>query len=373
MRVGVDGHLLAANQAALALMGAHELSDVVGHSLTERIVPKQGTAWQEFAERVWNGAPGSIECDITTVSGAPKSVLFQAVPLPGHPDEVRSLLLTARDMSANRRLEDTLEQQDDVARLTQTLVEHDQLTTLLTTRADAARAEQQRTVALLEEREAEYKRELAVARAQFAAAQAETADLKTSLERRETASHQLVTEQAAEHARLQQAAAAARERALGLEQQAKQLADQRAELDAALQASAADTADLKALLKQHDSVVTELRNKLVNAAAERQRLNTLLEHRDVDTVKALADQKLELKILRENIRSVEPLAAAGRLAIEMQGELQDLLMQVEQRTARLIERCSLDAVDRSEIENLRVETARAASLARQVASLKTKA
>jgi hypothetical protein len=110
----------------------------------------------------------------------------------------------------------------------------------------------------------------------------------------------------------------------------------------------------------------------VNAAAERQRLNTLLEHRDADTVKALADQKLELRILTENIRSVEPLAAAGRLAIEMQGELQALLMQVDERTARLIERSSLDAVDRSEIEHLRGETARAASLARQVASLKTK-
>ena len=42
MRVGVDGELLAANQAALSLLGTQELTDVVGQSLTQRlaIVPE---------------------------------------------------------------------------------------------------------------------------------------------------------------------------------------------------------------------------------------------------------------------------------------------------------------------------------------------
>lgn len=408
MRVAVDGELLAANQAALALLGAQELSDVVGHSLTQRLAPNHGTEWSNFADRVWHGAPGSFECDVTTIPGDSKSVLFQAVPLPGHPDEIRSLLLTARDVSANRRLETALEQRDaiaavpdlrgeldamraeraraeaslaeqdgnqqrlaaehaaEVARLTQTLTEHHQLTTLLTSRSDAARVEQQQTAALLEQREAEHARELDAVQAQLAGALAETLALKTSLERRGTESQQLVTEHEVERARLQQTAAAERERAQDFEQQVKQLADERTELEAALNASVADTADLKALLQQHQNAVTDLRNKLVNAAVERKRLTTLVDQRDADVVKALADQKLDLKILTENMRNVEPLAAAGRLAIEVHGELQAFLAQIEERAGRLIERCALEAVDRHEIEQLRIDTVRAASLARQV-------
>lgn len=415
MRVAVDGELLAANQAALALLGAQDLADVVGHSLTQRLAPNHGTEWSNFADRVWHGAPGSFECDVTTVSGDSKNVLFQAVPLPGHPDEVRSLLLAARDMSTNRRLEMALEQRDaiaavpdlrgdldqaradlealrveraraeasfaeqdanqqrlaaehaaEVARLTQTLTEHHQLTTLLTSRSDAARVDQQKTATLLEQREAEHARGLDAVQAQLAAALAETLELKTSLERLGTESQQLVTEHEVERAKLQQAVAAEHGRAQGLEQQVTQLADERTEVEAALNAALADTADLKALLQQHQNSVADLRNKLVNAAMERKRLTTLVEQRDTDVSKALADQKLELKILTENMRNVEPLAAAGRLAIEVHGELQAFLAQIEERAARLIERCALEAVDRGEIEQLRIDTARAASLARQV-------
>jgi len=39
----------------------------------------------------------------------------------------------------------------------------------------------------------------------------------------------------------------------------------------------------------------------------------------------------------------------------------------------LLQRCSLEAIDRSEIEHLRRETARAGSLLRQLQSPKTKA
>jgi PAS domain S-box-containing protein len=409
MRVAVDGQLLAANEVSLALLGAQELADVVGKSLTERIAPSHVTEWNEFAKRVWDGARGSIECDITTVSGAQRSVLLQAVPLLDHPDGIPSLLLTVRDVSANRRLETTL-------------VEEHQLTTLLTSKADFARAEQQKTAAFLAQREAEYDRvlaertaerdrlqqalaekqgasqtfereasELGAARAQLAAALAESAELKTSLERRQAEYQHLVAAQEAERAQLQQAAAAERDRAHGFEQQANQFADERAQLEAALEAAAEDTTDLKTLLQQHETTVKDLRNKLVNAAAERTRLTTLLEHRGAEdprstadragadrareeaarALKAFADQKLELQILTQNIRTLEPLAATGRLAAEVRAELQEFLAQIEQRAGRLIERCSLESIDRREIESLRIDTARAASLARQMISPKT--
>jgi PAS domain S-box-containing protein len=579
IRVGVDGLLLAANEAALALFGTQELSEVVGHNLTERIDPNRGTEWQAFAARVWEAGPGSLECEINIVAGAPKSVLFQAVPLHDHPDQVRSLLLTARDVSGHRRLETALEHHDavspardlraelaqalaeldalrteralaetsrteseanrqrlaaahaaevarfaqalaeldalrteralaetsrteseanqqrlaaahaaEIARLTRTLTEHHQLTTQLKNSADEARAEQQRIAALLEQRDAEREQRdaeqkqrdaeqtqrdaeqtqrdaeqtqrdaeqtqrdaeyarlaaqglaeqarlqraladeqsraqalereareldearteldgvrtefaaartaLDAARTEIAAALAEGMDLKTSLERRDTQYQRLVTEQAVERATLQRATEAERERAHGFEQQAKQLADGQTELQAALEASAADTADLKALLQQHENALKDLRSKLVNAAGERKRLDTLLKERDAeqrrlavdhaaeradadkaredaarkhaDLAKSIANQKLELQILTENMRKVEPLAAAGRLAAEVHGELQGFLAQIEQRAGRLIDRCSLEAIDRHEIEGLRIDTARAASLARQV-------
>lgn len=620
MRVAVDGHLLAANEAALALFGAQELADVVGHSLVDRIAASSLAEWSGFAERVWDEGPGSTECVVVTVPGAQKSVLFQAVPLPGHPDEIRSILLTVRDLSTSHRLETALEHHDveptrdlraelaqavaeldtlraergradaaladhaahqqrlatehasEVARLSQTLVEHHQLTTILTNRGNEARAEQQRLAALLEqregelgrlvadrtgerdrvqkalvsekarsqtlerdareldaaraewqrtavlidEREAEFKRliaertaerdrlqraiadeqargqtlerdarevdaaraeqqrlaalleqrdaeleqrdaereqrdaelkqrdaereqrdaesrrliaeheaeharlqqaiadehdraealerearELDGVRAQLAGAAAEKAELKASLERRDTEYQQLVTEQALERAQVQQAAAAERDRALAFEQQAKQLADERTKLEASFDATSADTSDLKALLQQHEKALKDLRSKLVNAAGERTRLDTLLKQRGAEAqrlakeraaeratydqareeavrqhaeiVKALADQKLELQILTENMRKVEPLAAAGRLAAEVHRELQTSLAQIEQGAGRLIERSSLEAIDRGEIEKLRIETARAALLARQVVPAKTQA
>jgi len=318
----------------------------------------------------------------------------------------------------------------EVVRLKQALVEDHQLAAILTSRVDAARVEQQRTAVQLEQRTAECERlvgertaerarlqqEIADeherartfereargfddVRAQVTVTLAETADLRASLERRETEYQRLLAEQATERADLQQAAAAERELCQGLERQVKEFAEVQLRLEVALDSAVADTADLKALQTEAQSVVKDLRSKLVNAAAERTRLDTLLKQRDASEqqsaeqreaeranaeraredavrkhaaiVKALADQKLELEILTENIRSVEPLAAAGRLAAEVHEELLAFLAQIELRAQSLIERCALESIDRSEIETLRIETARAALLARQVISPKT--
>ena len=102
----------------------------------------------------------------------------------------------------------------------------------------------------------------------------------------------------------------------------------------------------------------------VRADADKAREEAAQKHAEL--VKALADQKLELQILTGNIRKVEPLAAAGRLAAEVHGELETFLAQIEARAGRLIEGCSLDASERPEIEELRIDTARAASLVRQI-------
>ena len=64
MRVDLEGQFLAVNQAGLNLLGAQGLEEVLGTSVTERISTTNGGQWTEFARRVWNGAPGSLECSL---------------------------------------------------------------------------------------------------------------------------------------------------------------------------------------------------------------------------------------------------------------------------------------------------------------------
>jgi hypothetical protein len=100
MRVDLEGQFLAVNQAGLSLLGAQGLGDVLGTSVTERIT--NGGDWTEFARRVWSHAPGSLECSLMRGPSSIQTILFHAIALPDHPDQIPSLLLTARDLSDSR-------------------------------------------------------------------------------------------------------------------------------------------------------------------------------------------------------------------------------------------------------------------------------
>jgi hypothetical protein len=102
MRVDLEGRFLAVNKAALNLLRADTLAEALTTSVTERITATNGAHWTEFAQRVWNGAPGSLECSLIHESGVDQSILFHAIALPDHPDQIPSLLLTARDLSDSR-------------------------------------------------------------------------------------------------------------------------------------------------------------------------------------------------------------------------------------------------------------------------------
>src|SRR2546427_5377696 len=79
MRVGTDGVLLAVNEAALSLLAGTDLSEVLGTTLPERIVPEQQSSWNEFSLRVWTDGSGSHECDIVGPSGSARPVMLQGV------------------------------------------------------------------------------------------------------------------------------------------------------------------------------------------------------------------------------------------------------------------------------------------------------
>ena len=85
--------------------------------------------------------------------------------------------------------------------------------------------------------------------------------------------------------------------------------------------------------------------------------------------KTLADQRVELDEWREAARGLEPLAAAGRLALHISRELHEMVASLDDRARFLLSVSSLDATHRPEVEQLRVEAMRAASLARQLTTV----
>ncbi len=145
MRVGVDGVMLAVNDAALGLLDAPELAGLLGRPIAERISPEQVAHWPEFAARVWANGAGSFECSLLDRAGVGRPTLMQAVALRDHYDGIDSLLVSARDVSAPRELERSLHESEG------------ELATLNAVRAEleAARAREQVLVARLAEVETE--------------------------------------------------------------------------------------------------------------------------------------------------------------------------------------------------------------------------
>src|SRR4051812_23530146 len=109
MRVGVDGVLLALNDAALGLLDSSDLASLLGRPISERLGEAHVAQWPEFAGRVWSDGAGSFECGLVDRAGLVRTVLLQAIALREHHDGIDSLLVAARDVSGSRELERTLQ------------------------------------------------------------------------------------------------------------------------------------------------------------------------------------------------------------------------------------------------------------------------
>lgn len=120
MRVGADATVLAVSDAALTLIGARELGQVLDTNFTERLDAETAAGtWAEFVERVSAGGSGSAECDMIDLAGVSRAVIMLGVALPNHPDGRSSLLVTVRDISTARRLEASLHEQEQLRRAVQ--------------------------------------------------------------------------------------------------------------------------------------------------------------------------------------------------------------------------------------------------------------
>ena len=105
MRIGADGTILAASDAALRLIGVASGAEALGRDSADFISPGLRGRWRTFVAGVARGCPASMECEIAASTGARHTTLFHGVPIPDHPDGVASLAVAARAVSAQRHLE----------------------------------------------------------------------------------------------------------------------------------------------------------------------------------------------------------------------------------------------------------------------------
>jgi hypothetical protein len=251
MRLGADGTVLAANDAALALLGVASGAQALGQSFVTWVPPDQRERWQAFAAGVVEGGAASIECEIHVHAGERLPTLFQAVPLTEHPDGIASMAVAARAVARQHQLEADLETRSQALAA-----------------ADAARraAEVRGARALADVRQLEIALEAFAARQQQAAGDRNGPELErlaAMLENREAAIREseqrerdAVTQRDALQARLKDALASCEEREASL----RQLETAHADLAAAHAAAAAEHDRLMSALREQASRLGALAN-----------------------------------------------------------------------------------------------------------------
>lgn len=420
LRAGIDGLLLAVNEAGLRLLGGESLPQVLGTRLTKLIIPRQHEEWNEFAARVRTGVSGSIECELTDLVGMRRTILLQGVPLLDHADGVPSMILTARDLSAPRRLEAALRESaitrelDDLQKELQGVSEPPQGEGALTERqidlrpavapaiAEAERiqirqalAEEHEAVLLLKEREAQQL--LDTVRAELEQARAEQQRLTTLLGDREIGHERVLAAHAAERTQLQQTLADEHQLALLLkEREGRLLLDSaRTELEQAraeqqrltMLLDEREVAHQRALaahaaaVAEHTAAQAQLRQTLAEEhqlalVLKEQEARQLLDGARIELERALAEQQRLATLLEE--RDIDHQRAVAELAAE-RAQLQQTLVEEHQLALLLKEREGRQLLDnvRTELERADVmlaeqaakradgEEALAASMARQ--------
>jgi len=284
VRLAKDGTFLAVNEAGLAALNAERLDQVLGTSFLKLLPEEERPNVSVFIERVISGHRGSIEVDLTGLTGTRHTMQLHASPHPGAPDGIDSVLATVRDITEARRLEQSLV--ESMARQAELAAAHD--------------AEQARLTAALNE--------VRQAQSDGAASSSQLAELEKQL-------HQALEERAAvtkrNAAEIEGLTEALEERTRISEEQSARLA-QYAELEKTLKSEATElagrqealTADLDVLRKEY-----ELLQKSAGASdAEREAQRAQLEKGQADAAQAQAD----VQVLKDALN--EAIAEQGRLA-----------------------------------------------------------
>jgi PAS domain S-box-containing protein len=104
-RVKGDGTFLAVNDAALSILGAERLEQVLGTSLLDRVAPASRESCRVFLSRVAAGDRGSTEVEFIGLGGLGHTLELHATTHPVSHDGASSVLVTLRDITEYRRLE----------------------------------------------------------------------------------------------------------------------------------------------------------------------------------------------------------------------------------------------------------------------------
>jgi PAS domain S-box-containing protein len=108
IRLAKDGTFLAVNEAGLSALGAERLDQVLNTSFLNLLSDEDKKTVSAFIDRVISGQRGSVEIDLTALTGTHHTMQLHASPHPGAPDDIASVLATLRDITESRRLEQSL-------------------------------------------------------------------------------------------------------------------------------------------------------------------------------------------------------------------------------------------------------------------------
>lgn len=250
-RVGKDGTFLAVNEAGLAMFGASTLDQVLGTTLYDLLSAEERKTSKAFLERVVAGHRGSVEVELRGLTGRQHTLELHAAPHPGAPDGLASALVTFRDVTEARRLEQSLV--EAMARQTEQEATHEIERSRLQAELESVRASLEGRAVQEDEQVGALERRLAEAEARHAEVNerqaAEIAGLTEALDEQ----GRIIAEQTARLARL-----------AALEAEHAEL---RRENEALAARTGGDTETLRAAL--HEARTEQTR--LAEALAERER------------------------------------------------------------------------------------------------------
>ena len=110
--LAADGTLQDMNQAGLDIIDADDLPQVVGLAIADLVTPAYRPQFEALTRQVFDGAPGHLEFEISSLKGANRWLETHAVPLADARGEVVSLLGVTRDISERKQAETALRESE---------------------------------------------------------------------------------------------------------------------------------------------------------------------------------------------------------------------------------------------------------------------
>ena len=340
-RVGApDGTFLAVNDAALSMLGAERLEQVLGTRLFDLFDEAQRDTCRDFLTRVAAGERGSIEADLTSLSGSRHTVQIHAVPHPQPVDGLPSALCTFRDFTEHRRLEAAVV--ENVARPADE-AQLQRLQELEAALAEHEAARRQLEAALAEQQAMRQQIEASVAEHQARLGEAER--IRVEAEDRAQA---LAQQFEAQQARLAEVEELQREAETRRQELAEQLAA-RQELEGTIAQQQARTSELEQALAEAEARVREL-------------AETVSSTRELEQM--LLDQQARLAQAQEDVAAAE--ARATEATERQQADRALWQRRIDDALAARARDEQALKTALSELERRRWQLARAAELARDI-------